>query len=109
MSKVDVNLSDSGENAAIFHDLWYTNDNKGGNKNQMTFGITNWSGNDIEVEIAQYVTDPRDNKTKLVWSNQTNPVSAVRLTIRGEMENSEFLQMLQLILEAEKMVGIIKP
>jgi hypothetical protein len=33
----------------------------------------------------------------------------VRIKIRGSIEKSEFLQMLQLILDAEKMVSIIKP
>lgn len=103
MSKVDVELSSSEQGAAIFHNLAYTNQGIGGNKNEMTFEVTNWSGNEIQVEVAQY----RDNK--LVWAHQKTPVDAVRLTIRGQAENQEFLQMLRLILEAEKMVEIIKP
>jgi hypothetical protein len=109
MSKVNVNLSSSEQGAAIFHNLAYTNDAIGGNKNEMTFEVTNWSGNEIQVEVAQYVDDPVTKKMKLVWAHQKTPVTAVRLTIRGSCENDEFLRMLQLILEAEKMVEIIKP
>jgi hypothetical protein len=108
MNKVDVQLSESGDDAAIFHDLRYTNDREGGNKNEMTFEITNWSGNGIKVETAIYATNKRTQKTELVWETPLES-DAIRLTIRGAFENSEFLHMLRLILEAEKMVSIIKP
>lgn len=109
MSKVDVNLADSGEeNTAIFHNLRYTNDGYGGNKNEMTFEITNWSGNMISAAVAGYATDERTGKTKLMWGGEA-PYDAIRITIRGSCENAEFLNMLRLILEAEKMVDIIKP
>lgn len=109
MSEVNVKLSDAGEDEAIFHDLRYTNDNYGGNRNEMTFEIRNWSGNEIEVEYAEYMQNPVTNKTELVWATDKPSFDAVRLTIRGACENSEFLRMLRLILEAEKMVSIIKP
>lgn len=109
MSKVDVSLSASDAEAAIFHDLRYTNDNYGGNKNEMTFEIRNWSGNDIQIEVAQYMQNPQTGKTELAWAQAASNVDAVRLTIRGQCENIEFLNMLQLILEAEKIVGIVKP
>ena len=50
MSKVDVTLSDSEDEAGIFHDFRYTNDNDGGNSNASMFEITNQSGNEIFVE-----------------------------------------------------------
>lgn len=110
MSKVDVNLSASGREEAIFYNLDYKADHQGGNHTETTFQIDNWSGNGIEVEVATYQTDKRTNQTKLVW----HPVSprgfdGVRIQFRGSCENDEFLRMLQLILEAEKIVGIIKP
>lgn len=108
MSKVDVNLADSEEHAAVFHDLHYTNDCEGGNSNEMTFEITNWSGNDIVAQAASYTRDPQTGKSELVWGAPA-PFDAIRITIRGACENSEFLRMLQLILEAEKMVEVIKP
>lgn len=112
MSKVDVSLSDlntDGENHACFHDLRYTNDNSGGNRNEMTFQINNWSGNDIGLEYAKYTQNPRTGKNELMWTPSGSTVDAVRITIRGGVENYEFLNMLQLILETEKMVEIIKP
>lgn len=113
MSKIDVKLSDlsndtDGESYAIFHNLRYTNDGYGGNKNEMTFEITNWSGNMISAEVAGYATNKRTGKTELMWGASA-PYDAIRITIRGSCENAEFLQMLRLILETEKMVEIIKP
>lgn len=109
MSKVDVNLDDSGENAACFHNLRYTNDCYGGNQNEMTFEITNWSGNMIQAQAAIYATNQTTGKTELSWGHSPEAYDAIRITIRGACENSEFLRMLQLILEAEKMVEVIKP
>jgi len=113
MSKIDVALSslpeeEDGVQYAVFHNLRYTNDGHGGNQNEMTFEITNWSGNMISVAVAGYATDKRTGKTELTWGAEA-PYDAVRLTIRGACENAEFLKMLQLILETEKMVEIIKP
>lgn len=105
---IDVTLSDTGENAGIFHDFRYTNDRENGNGNEMTFEITNMSGNDIVAQAATYTRDPQTGKTELVWGTDA-PFDAIRITIRGGIENGEFLQMLQLILETEKMVDIIKP
>lgn len=109
MSKVDVNLDDSGAEAACFHNLRYTNDCEGGNSNEMTFEITNWSGNMISAEAALYATNQTTGKTELSWSPRKEEYDAIRITIRGSCENDEFLRMLQLILEAEKMVQVIKP
>ena len=108
MNKIDVTLSATGENMGIFHDFRYTNEREGGNSSEMTFEIRNVSGNDIIARAASYAKDPQTGKTELVWGTDA-PFDAIRITIYGGIENSEFLQMLQLILEAEKMVEIIKP
>jgi hypothetical protein len=73
------------------------------------FEIENLSGNGIEIDVAVYTTDERTNKTELNWHSIGDATDGVRLRFRGSCENSEFLRMLQLILEAEKMVSIIKP
>lgn len=109
MSKVDVNLCQSDENAAIFHDLKYKADHLGGNHTETEFEIENLSGNGLEIELATYQTDKR-NRTTLVW-HRVSPraFDGVRIKFRGSCENAEFLNMLRLILEAEKIVGIVKP
>ena len=109
MSKVDVNLADSGTESAIFHNLRYTNDHYGGNQNEMTFEITNWSGNNITVQTAVYATNLRTGRHELSWEKPMEGCDGIRITIRGACENDEFLRMLQLILEAEKMVSVVKP
>jgi hypothetical protein len=92
--KVDVQLSRTLEgNECVFHDLHYTNDRYGGNKNETTFEISNDCGNPIRVEFDGIYTE----------------LDRVKIHIKGEIENSEFLRMLHLILEAEKMVSIIHP
>jgi hypothetical protein len=110
MSKIDVKLSDSGENAGIFHDLRYTNDNYGGNQNSMTFEVENMSGNGITIEGC-FLRQDKHGIWERKWYNlgNGNDFDGVRINITGSIENSEFLQMLQLILQAEKMVEIIKP
>lgn len=109
MSIVRVRLGASDDESAIFYDLQYYNDRQGGNHTETIFEITNMSGNGITVETAQYATNTRTSKTELVWETPMQYNDGVRITFRGSCENSEFLQMLQLILEAEKMVSIVKP
>lgn len=111
MSGVDVKLSDSNEDAAVFHDLRYTNDRQGGNHTNTMFEINNIGGNEIFVEVSILEQDPKTKKWEHKWYDAFNGQGAdgVRIHLRGSAENSEFLAMLQLILEAEKMVGIIKP
>jgi len=112
VTKIDVKLSDltseDGENWAIFHDLRYSNDRYGGNQNEMKLEIKNISGNDIDVQIAHHSQDPKTGKWQYKWKNLEG-LDGVRIKIRGSLENAEFLSMLQLILETEKMVDIIKP
>jgi len=108
MTGIDIKLSDTGKDSAIFHDLRYANDREGGNQNETVFEITNLSGNTLDVQVG---FNEQDYKTKN-WQWKWKPLSdmdGVRIKIRGSIENSEFLQMLQLILETEKMVEIIKP
>jgi hypothetical protein len=106
---IDVKLSDSGiEGAGIFHNLQYTNDRYNGNQNKMTFEIINASGNDIEAEITLSVYDQKTKKYRKDV-HKLESLYGIKLTIKGALEHSDFLNMLQLILEAEKMVDIIKP
>lgn len=114
MSKVDVrlsNLSDEEGHYGIFHDLQYVNNNEGGNGNTSMFEIDNVSGNEIFIEGCVLEQDPTTKKWSRNWYDLTNGqgLDGIRIHITGGIENSEFLQMLQLILEAEKMVEIIKP
>jgi hypothetical protein len=109
MSEVNVRLGASGKDQAIFYDLRYTNDLQGGNHTETMFEIKNLSGNGICVETALYATNKRTNRTELVWEPALDGCDGIRITFRGSCENDEFLRMLQLILEAEKMVSIIKP
>ena len=108
MTKIDVKLSELGEGYGVFHDLRYSNDCYGGNQNEMKLEIRNMSGNTIDVQIGFNEKDERTGK----WQYKWKPISGldgVRIKITGSIENNEFLQMLQLILETEKMVEIIKP
>jgi hypothetical protein len=109
MNGVNVSLGHTGRDAAIFYDFHYKNDGEGGNREQTVFEITNLSGNSMTVETAVYATNTRTQKTELCWERPLEGCDAVRITFNGTLENSEFLQMLRLILEAEKMVGIVKP
>lgn len=113
MSKIDVKLSDlpeeeEGRHWAIFHDLRYANDNTGGNRNETKLEIKNIAGNTIDVQIAHHAQDPKTGKWQYKWKDLER-LDGVRIKIRGSCENAEFLQMLRLILETEKMVEIIKP
>lgn len=114
MSKIDIKLSDlpgeeEGHDWAVFHNLKYKADHVGGNHTETEFEIENWSGNGLDIEVATYQTDKR-KKTTLVWhAVSPRTFDGVRIKFRGSCENAEFLKMLQLILETEKMVDIIKP
>lgn len=114
MSKVDVrlsNLSNEEGNYGVFHDLQYVNNNEGGNKNTSMFEINNMSGNEIFIEGCMLEHDPITKKWSRNWYDLTSGrgLDGIRIHITGGIENEEFLQMLRLILEAEKMVEIIKP
>ena len=114
MSRVDVQLSSlSGEEGhyGIFHDLRYVNNNEGGNGNTSMLEISNMSGNEIFIEGCMMEQDPTTKKWSRNWYDLANGqgLDGIRIYTTGSIENSEFLQMLQLILEAEKMVEIIKP
>lgn len=108
MTKIDVKLSDMGEGYGVFHDLRYANDCEGGNQNVTKLEIRNVSGNSIDVQIGFNEKNERTGKYQYQWK-PISDLDGVRIKITGSIENSEFLQMLQLILETEKMVEIIKP
>lgn len=109
MSIVNVDLESSGDHPVFFYNLRYQCDHEGGNNTETVFEITNLSGNWVTVQTALYATDERTQKTELMWETPLPQNDGVRLTFRGSVENAEFLAMLKLILEAEKMVEIIKP
>ena len=108
MSKIDVKLSDLGNDFAIFHDLRYANDREGGNSNVMKLEIRNISGNTIDIQVGFHEKDERTGKWQYKWKPLSD-MDGVRIKITGQCENHDFLEMLQLILETEKMVEIIKP
>jgi hypothetical protein len=108
MTKIDVKLSELGEGYGVFHDLRYTNDCYGGNQNETMFEITNQSGNTLNIEFGFYEQNVQADKWEWNWQTLRD-VDGFKIKITGGIENSEFLQMLQLILETEKMVEIIKP
>ena len=74
----------------------------------MKLEIRNVSGNAIDVQIGFNELDAKTNKWQWKWKPLSD-MDGVRIKITGAIENNEFLQMLQLILETEKMVEIIKP
>jgi hypothetical protein len=113
MSKIDIKLSDLPNDEyggiwGVYHDLRYANDCYGGNQNEMKLEIRNVSGNAIDIQIGRNTQDSKSGKWQYRWES-IDDLDGVRIKIRGSIENSEFLQMLQLILETEKMVEIIKP
>ena len=111
MSKIDIQLGDLGENSAIFHDFRYYNQNVGGNSNLSLFELINVSGNQVYVQGRFVEQNPVTKKWETSWRDLHggDGLDGVRIHITGEWENNEFLRMLQLILETEKMVEIIKP
>lgn len=94
---IDINLGSLGEGNGVFHDLRYTNDHYGGNQNEMFLEINNISGNPMFIEM-----EDENGKTYNLSSTKK-----VRVNIKGSIEAGEFLNMLHLILEAEKMVQIL--
>lgn len=108
MTKIDVTLSDSEEGRGTFHDWRYTNDLYGGSHNVATLEVFNASGNSIEVEIGRMHTDMATGEHRVVWRH-TGDFEAVRIRICGAFENADLLDMLQLVLSAERMAEVIKP
>lgn len=93
---IEVKLSDTDANAAIFSDITYYRDDNGGNHTNTILGIENLSGNSISVEI-QY----GDKSETYIADN-------IKVRLRGSMEHEEFLKGLQLIVEAEKISEAMK-
>jgi hypothetical protein len=112
MSGIDVQLGKVGEdNAGVFHDWRYTNDKGGGNDNQTTLEVMNESGNEIFIEGCILEQDPRTKLWERRWFDLTSGqgLDGLRIHIQGGAESYDFLAMLRLILNAEKMHEIIKP
>lgn len=101
-STIDVSLGKTGEDAAVFLDVSYTNDNYGGNQNQITLKIKNVGGNDYDISY-----DCREGREKVTYA--VEGVDSIKIKIRGTMELSEFLRGLQMILDAEKISSITDP
>ena len=101
-STIDVSLGKTGEDAAVFLDVSYTNDNYGGNQNQITLEIKNVSGNDYDISY-----DCWEGREKVTYAFEC--ADSIKIKIRGTIELSEFLQGLQMILDAEKMSELMDP
>lgn len=102
-STIDVTLSKTGiDGAGIFHDIRYTNDNYGGNQNEITLEITNVSGNPIE--IIDLDLDEHD-----YYVGGGRSASKIKIKIHGSIELGDFLTSLQMILEAEKISHALDP
>jgi hypothetical protein len=97
---IDISLSDHTyeskhcgvQSESNFHDLRFTDDLVGGNKNEITFTIENVAGNYLELDVWE----GRGENYKII------DVEKVRIKIKGAWEKDEFLRMLQHILDAEK-------
>ena len=106
--KVNVQLSDSEiEGAGIFHNLKYSNDGYGGNQNQTVFEIRNESGNAIHVELGNLRKNEVTKEWDMVW--QQGEFDSIRIKLYGALENRDFLTMLQMIVDAERITDIINP
>lgn len=95
---IDISLGSLGEGNGVFHDLRYTNTRAGGNQNEITFEVNNVSGNPMFIEMV-------DEDGKAYHLENTKKV---KIHIQGTIEEGEFLNMLRLILETEKIVSILK-
>jgi hypothetical protein len=99
MSKVECKFSDLlGKDESAFLDTYYSDDRYGGNQNEVVFELHNICGNYIQAELVS-----TDGNTYAV------DLDKVRLKIYGEIEANQFLDALQLIVETNKVVDIIKP
>ncbi len=93
---LDIQYSDSlKEGEGYFHDIKYTNEQVGGNRNETTFTIDNVCGNDLEIEFES------DGKEYLCIAKK------VKIRIKGGVENGDFLRALQTILDAEKISELL--
>lgn len=107
---IKITLGDLGEHHGVFHELSYSNDNHGGNRNTITFKIQNMGGNPLGIEYG-YVGQVRTSvgKNGGLTIEDVDDVQTVKIVIQGTYEKEDFLNMLRLILETEKMFEIVKP
>jgi hypothetical protein len=96
MSDIEVKLSKSGIDTPLFHDYqyYYPARNRGGNGDELTFGIENVSGNLLSVSIL--------DKTGVCIADYEQDVDTVVIKIHGAIEHSDFFSMLKLIKEAHE-------
>jgi hypothetical protein len=107
---IKITLGDLGEHHGVFHELSYSNDNRGGNRNTITFKIQNISGNPLILEYGYAGrVETSVGKNGGLTIEDVDDIQTVKIVIRGECEKEDFLNMLRLILETEKMFEIVKP
>ncbi len=93
---LDIRYSDSlKEEEGYYHDVRYTNDGYGGNGNETTFTLENTCGNPLLVEF-EYKGEMYKATT-----------DKIKVTIKGGIENGDFLRALQTILDAEKISELL--
>jgi|LauGreSBDMM110SN_4_FD.fasta_scaffold274332_2 hypothetical protein len=99
MSKIECRYEDSlGKDECAYLDVHYSDDCYGGNQNEVVFELHNICGNYIQAELV-------DTKGDIYAVD----LDKVKLKIYGQIEAGQFLEALQLIVETNKVVGIIKP
>jgi hypothetical protein len=93
---LDIRYSDSlKEGEGHYHDFRYTSERELTKDSETTFTIENECGNEIVVEFKY------EDQSYQLTTNQ------VKITMRGGVENRDFLRALQTILEAEKISELL--
>jgi hypothetical protein len=107
---IKIKLGDLGEHHGVYHELSYSNDNYGGNQNIITFEIQNMSGNPLRIEYGyDGRVETSIGKNGRLTIEDVDDIQTVKIVIKGTYEKEDFLNMLRLILETEKMFEIVKP
>jgi hypothetical protein len=93
---LDIRYSDSlKEGECNYHDFRYTSQQERTKDSETTFTIENECGNEIVVKFKY------ENQSYELTTNQ------VKITMRGGVENGDFLRALQTILDAEKISELL--
>lgn len=94
---LDIRYSDSlKEGEGFYHDFRYTNEQERDKSSETTFTVENECGNEIDIEFEH------NGQTYKVTTNK------IKITMRGMVENGDFLGALQTILEAEKISDLLR-
>ena len=104
---INIKLSDKDEDSAAFHDYQYENDGVGGNREETIFSLSNVSGNGFDISLGYIRQNLKTGKWDTIWE-QASEIDKVKIMFNGAIEKNSFLDMLQLILDAEKIASIIK-